>query len=161
MLKTIRTSEIMTIMSQSSKLLEEYEKAYEEQLNIYTVTWDKAADLLTLKPEEKKNSSKPLTSKEKSSIKSRLSGFNTEMEEQFHTQKNFSVPDADLQTKLRSAAKSKIIPLYTQFMTRYSDTQFTKNPGKYLRYSAETLDQMLDRFFEGNAGKDKKSKFKF
>jgi len=89
-----------------------------------------------------------------------LNTFNSEVEEQFHTQKNFSVPDADLQKKLRSDTKSKILPLYVSFMDRYSEVPFSKNKGKYFRYSPETLEQMLDHYFEGN-DEAKRSKFKF
>jgi hypothetical protein len=60
--------------------------------------------------------------------------FNAEIEEQFHTQKTFSVPDTDLQNKLRQDAIAKLVPLYSKFLSMYADVPFSKNKGKHLRY---------------------------
>jgi len=161
MLKTIRTSEIISVISGANQFLEEYEKLFDEQLAIYSSSWDKAADYITITVDDKRITGRLPSSKEKKFIKNKLDNFNAEIEEQFHTQKTFSVPDTDLQLKLRQDAKEKIIPLYSKFLSWYADVPFSKNKGKHLRYSAETLGQMLDKFFEGQADARKTSKFKF
>eukprot|EP00026_Physarum_polycephalum_P001000 Phypoly_transcript_01001.p1 GENE.Phypoly_transcript_01001~~Phypoly_transcript_01001.p1 ORF type:complete len:708 (-),score=122.75 Phypoly_transcript_01001:98-2221(-) len=160
MLKTIRTSEIISVIS-TSKFLQEYEQLFDEQMDIYISSWNKAADYVTITVDDKRIQGRAPSTKEKKFIKKKLGEFNAEIEEQFHTQKTFSVPDTDLQNKLRQDAIAKLVPLYSKFLAMYADVPFSKNKGKHLRYSAETLQQMLNKFFEGQAEAKKSSKFKF
>jgi len=161
MLKTIRMSEIVSVMASASKFLAEYEKLFDEQMDIYVSSWNKAADYVTITVDDKRIQGRPPSHRERKFIKKKLGDFNSEIEEQFHTQKAFSVPDLDLQNKLRQDAAAKVVPLYTKFLAMYADVPFSKNKGKHLRYSAETLQAMLNSFFEGKAEAKKTSKFKF
>lgn len=68
-----------------------------------------------------------------------LKDFNAEIEDQFHTQKTFAVPDEDLQHKLREDAAAKLVPLYSKFLAMYADVPFSKNKGKHLRYFSFSL----------------------
>ncbi len=53
-----------------------------------------------------------------------------------------------LQQELRDLAKQTVVPVYREFLKRYADVPFSKNRGKYERYSCETLEKMIDGFFQ-------------
>ena len=127
-------------------------------------SWNKAADYVTITVDDKRIQGRPPSHREKKFIKKklgvhsfslpttpslsfsfpsprsqRIQEFNAEIEEQFHTQKTFSVPDTDLQMKLRQDAIAKLVPLYAKFLTMYADVPFSKNKGKHLRYVSLSL----------------------
>ena len=51
-----------------------------------------------------------------------------------------------------------IEPLYTKFYSTYSNVPFSKNKGKYVRYTKETITSMLKQLFEGQEEEQKTGK---
>jgi len=77
-----------------------------------------------------------------------LQGFNREMEEIRRVQKAFAIPDAELRDTLREDNREFVMPFYTAFLKRYGTVPFSRNPEKYIKYSAEDVRQFIDGFFD-------------
>ena len=60
--------------------------------------------------------------------KTKVIGFQKEMEEISREQKNFAVPDPDLREKVRRDNKDFVLPHYRTFYKKYWKLPFTKNP---------------------------------
>lgn len=84
-------------------------------------------------------------------LKDKFKGFNTELEELHKIQKDWSLPDHVLRSRVRNDNVELIVPLYTIFHERYGSRNFTKNPEKYLKYTPDTLNNLLLTFFDGGA----------
>uniref|UniRef100_A0A803M4L4 Exocyst subunit Exo70 family protein n=1 Tax=Chenopodium quinoa TaxID=63459 RepID=A0A803M4L4_CHEQI len=71
---------------------------------------------------------------------------------------HFQVPDSELRESLRLAIAEVLLPAYRNFFKCYGPMiESGKNPQKYIRFSAEDLDRMLNEFFEGkNWGEQKR-----
>jgi exocyst complex protein 7 len=41
-----------------------------------------------------------------------------------------------------------IIPAYRIFLDKYKRMNFTRNPDKYIKYSVEDVESMINRFFD-------------
>ena len=52
------------------------------------------------------------------------------------TQRGYSVPDVELRESLKRDNKEYILPKYSAFYDKYANIAFTKNPEKYVRYTA-------------------------
>eukprot|EP00160_Parvularia_atlantis_P001079 Unigene10873_Nuclearia_a/m.33242 Unigene10873_Nuclearia_a/g.33242 ORF Unigene10873_Nuclearia_a/g.33242 Unigene10873_Nuclearia_a/m.33242 type:complete len:296 (-) Unigene10873_Nuclearia_a:115-1002(-) len=85
---------------------------------------------------------------DKHKVKDRFKGFNTEFEALYEAQQAFSIPDADLRQQIRQTVIGMVVPLYTKFLERYANSGFTSNPAKYIKLTAEELEQRLSRFFD-------------
>jgi len=70
------------------------------------------------------------------------------MEEIQRVQKAFAIPDAELRDTLRSDNREFIMPYYTAFLQRYGSVAFSRNPEKYIKYSAQDVRQFIDGFFD-------------
>ena len=42
------------------------------------------------------------------------------------------------------------MPIYNRFLEKYQQTEFSKNPTKYIRYDSQTLENMVNRLFDGS-----------
>eukprot|EP01083_Nonionella_stella_P016924 47262_1 len=87
----------------------------------------------------------------KKDIKSKFLGFNENFGSLFSTQKQFSVPDSDLRSQLRNENVELIVPHYKCFYEKFSNTQFTSNQSKYVKYHVASIEQMLNKFFDEEA----------
>jgi len=148
--KNVKSSKLKEEIGDDLEILNSW---VEEQKEIYRKTWNKALEYIL--DEEFKGKAKDrikariMGGKQNAIIKARFEGVNHEIEELFATQKHFFIADEELRNQMRQETKERIIPLYKQFIEKYSSVNFTKNIGKYLRYSPETLEGMLNQFFEG------------
>lgn len=79
---------------------------------------------------------------------SKFSTFNTVFEELYATQRHFSIPDADLRSKLRLLNIDLILPQYRTMYTTYANVDFTSHTNKYTKYAPDRLEQMLNKFFD-------------
>ena len=70
------------------------------------------------------------------------------MEEIRRVQKAFAIPDAELRDTLREDNREFVMPFYTAFLKRYGTVPFSRNPEKYIKYSAEDVRQFIDGFFD-------------
>jgi len=77
-----------------------------------------------------------------------LKGFNKELEDICRVQKGYAVPDSDLRESLKKDNVRYVLPAYQVFHDKYVKISFTKNMKKYIKYSADDVERMLQRFFD-------------
>lgn len=78
-------------------------------------------------------------------------GFNKELEEVFRSQKGYAVPDAELRKALKRENKEFVIPSYRIFLEKYEKLNFTKNRDKYMKYTVQDVEAIIDKFFDTSA----------
>jgi exocyst complex component 7 len=137
-----------------ARAIQSYRGWVDEQRELYRSTFDPIMDYLD-EDKYKMKDTKTLGSKDKTTLKSRFSGFNKDFEEAYELQNRLFVPDDGLRTELRRELRARILPAYRSFLDRWGDGSFTKNPGKYVKISAEAMESMLNKFFDGALGKAK------
>lgn len=85
-------------------------------------------------------------------LKERFKTFNSYFEELLRTQSAWVVPDPQLREELRLSIAEKLIPAYRSFSSRYqSYLDSGRHPGKYIKYTAEDLENCLLDLFEGTS----------
>eukprot|EP01124_Arcella_intermedia_P013570 TRINITY_DN19983_c0_g1_i1.p1 TRINITY_DN19983_c0_g1~~TRINITY_DN19983_c0_g1_i1.p1 ORF type:complete len:134 (-),score=42.82 TRINITY_DN19983_c0_g1_i1:30-431(-) len=122
-------------------------------------SWQKAKEYLESewKP-QKVIKGLPGKSKPNALIKERFSGFNSELKQLFETQQFFLIADEGLRKKMRENIRDFILPSYTAMVEKYKDVNFTKRVDDYIKYTPQTLEEIITmEFFEGRS----KSKNKF
>ncbi|KAJ4826835.1 hypothetical protein Tsubulata_023655 [Turnera subulata] len=83
-------------------------------------------------------------------VKERFKIFNLQFEELHQKQSQWTVPDTELRESLRLAVAEVLLPAYRSFIKRFGPlVESGKNPQKYIKYSPEDLEGMLNEFFEG------------
>lgn len=75
-------------------------------------------------------------------------GFNKELEEIMRTQKGYAIPDQELRSSLKKDNIEFIVPAYKIFLDKYKKMNFTKNVDKYIKYSVEDVQVMINGFFD-------------
>eukprot|EP00708_Paratrimastix_pyriformis_P002351 GAFH01001096.1.p1 GENE.GAFH01001096.1~~GAFH01001096.1.p1 ORF type:complete len:643 (-),score=192.19 GAFH01001096.1:31-1959(-) len=114
-----------------------------------TRTWDRIVQSIAAHVQlEYKKGSEQLTSAGCQLLKQKYSGFNEAFAEIVHTQSGYTIPDATLRSSVRHEAVELVKAMYQQFLQRYPTEIFTKNPDKYLKYTVETVEQMINSLFE-------------
>ena len=78
-------------------------------------------------------------------------GFNKELEEIFRIQKGYAIPDQDLRESLKADNKHFVCPPYKIFLEKYEKMNFTKNKDKYIKYSVEDVEKIINQFFDTSA----------
>lgn len=121
--------------------------------NTYKESWEKAVE--NLKDDEDEDFAKKkqasLSSKQKKKLKAKYSGFNSEVEELIAAQKRFTIYDEELCEQLRSDIRAVVLGPYKKFLALHEASTFTANPGKYIKYTPETLETIINNFYEGQA----------
>lgn len=82
-------------------------------------------------------------------IKEKFTAFTKEFDEVAKHQRSFSVPDARLRSDLRKELCNSLTPVYVEFYNKYRKTSFSKNPGKYIKYTPEQVLTTIKTFFDG------------
>nr|XP_043606092.1 exocyst complex component EXO70E2 [Erigeron canadensis] len=82
----------------------------------------------------------------KTLLKERLQGFYTSFEEIYKSQTGWSIPNAQLCEDLRISMSLKVIQAYRTFVGRHANNISEK----YIRYSADDLENYLLDLFEGS-----------
>ncbi|WAQ95596.1 EXOC7-like protein [Mya arenaria] len=88
---------------------------------------------------------KPLKDKEKQNIKDKFTGFNKELDEILRTQKGYAIPDTELRTQMKKDNIEFIVPAYRIFLEKYRKLNFTKNPDKYIKYTVENVEDIIEK----------------
>ncbi|KAL6973052.1 hypothetical protein U1Q18_027227 [Sarracenia purpurea var. burkii] len=89
----------------------------------------------------------------KVALKERFKNFNANFEEIYRIQTTWKVSDAQLREELRISISEKVIPAYRSFLGRFgSQLDSGKQAGKYIKYTAEELENYLSDLFEGTPG---------
>lgn len=84
-------------------------------------------------------------------IKEKFTAFSKEFDEVAKHQRSFSVPDARLRSELRKELNSSLTSEYAEFYNKYRRTSFSKNPGKYIKYTPEQVSSTVKTFFDGTS----------
>ncbi|XP_015172351.1 PREDICTED: exocyst complex component 7 [Polistes dominula] len=84
-------------------------------------------------------------------LKEKFLGFTRELEELAKCQRSYSVPDGRLREEIRKELEQTIVPLYTAFYNKYRGVSFSKNPGKYIKYTPEQVKSVINTFFDTSA----------
>ncbi|KAF2311499.1 hypothetical protein GH714_024392 [Hevea brasiliensis] len=86
----------------------------------------------------------------KVALKDRFKNFNACFEEVYRIQTGWKVPDPQLREELRISISEKVIPAYRAFLGRFgSQLESGRHAGKYIKYTAEDLENYLLDLFEG------------
>lgn len=94
----------------------------------------------------------------KSQLKERLKGFSLTFEELYMRQIQWTVPDNELREAVRLQAQEIILPAYRAFLKRYSGLiEGKQSVSKYLKYSPDDLERMLNELFEGKPRQDSRA----
>ncbi|KAK9995401.1 hypothetical protein SO802_020087 [Lithocarpus litseifolius] len=84
-------------------------------------------------------------------LKERFKNFNACFEEIYRVQTARKVPDAQLREELRISISEKVIPAYRSFMGRFGNqVESGRHAGKYIKYTADDLENYLLDLFEGS-----------
>ena len=73
------------------------------------------------------------------------------MDDIYRIQKSYAIPDAELRNGLKEENKEFVLPVYTAFLARYKLANFTKNPEKYIKYTANDVSSFINKFFDAAA----------
>ncbi|KDP30922.1 hypothetical protein JCGZ_11298 [Jatropha curcas] len=86
----------------------------------------------------------------KVALKDRFKNFNAHFEEIYRIQTGWKVPDPQLREELRISISEKVIPAYRAFLGRFGNQlESGRHAGKYIKYTAEDLENYLLDLFEG------------
>ncbi|KAM0839070.1 hypothetical protein ACQ4PT_060557 [Festuca glaucescens] len=88
-----------------------------------------------------------------SRIKEKFKNFNFAFDETYRTQTLWKVPDPQLREELKISISENVIPAYRAFVGRYGSlVDNGRSSGKYIKYTAEDLENQLSDLFEGSLG---------
>ncbi|XP_004303435.1 PREDICTED: exocyst complex component EXO70A1 [Fragaria vesca subsp. vesca] len=91
----------------------------------------------------------------RATVKERFKTFNIQFEELHQRQSQWTIPDSELRESLRLAVAEVLLPAYRSFIKRFGPMiDNGKNPGKYIKFSPEAIDSMLNEFFESKTWGD-------
>eukprot|EP00842_Homolaphlyctis_polyrhiza_P006063 jgi/Hompol1/6458/HPOL_004987-RA len=126
-LKAIKNCKLGEIVS--AEVIDAIEKLIKKQLDIVTT----------------------LTKQQREVVKEKFRGFNKDFDEMYQTQKAYAIPDIELRAQVVKEVKQVLLPMYNRFYDRYTDTEFTKNREKYIKYDKDALAAALSKFFDASA----------
>uniref|UniRef100_A0ACD5UWM7 Uncharacterized protein n=1 Tax=Avena sativa TaxID=4498 RepID=A0ACD5UWM7_AVESA len=88
-----------------------------------------------------------------SRIKEKFKNFNFSFEEIYRSQTLWKVTDPQLREELKISISENVIPAYRAFVGRYGSlVDNGRSSGKYIKYTAEDLENQLSDLFEGSLG---------
>ncbi|KAK9728391.1 exocyst complex component exo70 [Basidiobolus ranarum] len=150
LLKVMRSTKLEMILG--SELVSKYEKLNKKQQDAYQDCWKSVVEYLMdvtyVRGGILKSS---LTSSERAAIKEKFKNFNNDFEELFRMQKSYSIPDPELRQHIIRNIKNLVLPMYSRFVEKYRQTEFSKNPSKYIKYDRDSLEQYIDMLFDTSA----------
>lgn len=160
-LRAVRYSELQAVLG--DQFISKYEGLIaNDRRNYQKATWDKALSFLLeseQRPERKAEvltrgakSDGSLTKAQRHGIKDRFIGFNSVFHENYFAQKNYVVPNQELRAEIRQEALSLVLAEYTRFFNLFSSVNFTKNQSKYCKYSPQTVESFINKFFDSTQG---------
>ncbi|CAH1716975.1 unnamed protein product [Aphis gossypii] len=146
--KSLQRSALLDIVSLTEP---ECENTYDEMIashkKSYQQCWNRILGFIVNVDDVQVINGK-LKDKDRNIIKERFSGFNKEIEEILKLQRGYTIPDVELREGLKRDNKEFVLPKYSAFYDKFSQSSFTKNPEKYVKYTPAQVSAMLDRFFD-------------
>ncbi|KAG9468735.1 hypothetical protein GDO78_022051 [Eleutherodactylus coqui] len=151
-LKSLEKSELMQLVSVTQKDPDSlYREHIKQQIQIYQRSWLKVIDYVNDRNMPPLQGAK-LKDKERQMIKERFKGFNEGLGEICKIQKSWAIPDKRQLERIRQSQKKIVQEAYGAFLHKYgTGVNFTKNPDKYIKYSVEHVDEMIERLFDTSA----------
>ncbi|KAL8229191.1 hypothetical protein R6Q57_014091 [Mikania cordata] len=141
MVKKVKGSELRTMLGDG--WIRKHNWKFQQQAMGYErSTWRPILNLIKVEGIHKGNSDS--LSK---MVKERLMGFNTWFEEIYKCQTGWLVPDGQLCEDLRISISLKVIQAYRTFVGRFANIISVR----YVKYSADDLENYLLDFFEGSS----------
>ncbi|KAI8365409.1 Cullin repeat-like-containing domain protein [Choanephora cucurbitarum] len=149
-LRQIRSPPLNSIFDDGSEI--KFGKLVKKQLDAYQESWkpcvENLMDVTYVRGGSIKNS---MGSQDRQLVKERFKNFNLEFEEISRAQQSYAIPDQELRNQVIRDVKNVIVPMYGRFLDKYQNTDFSKNPAKYIRYDRDKVDKMLSHLFEPTA----------
>ncbi|KAL1931494.1 hypothetical protein VTP01DRAFT_9637 [Rhizomucor pusillus] len=146
-LRQIRAPPLNAIFDEAAEL--KFSKLVKKQLDAYQESWkpcvENLMDVTYVRGGAIKSS---MGSNDKQLVKERFKNFNMEFDEIWRAQTTYAVPDTELRAQVIRDVKNVLVPMYGRFLDKYASTDFTKNPGKYIKYDKDKLDKMISHLFE-------------
>ncbi|KAK7112146.1 exocyst complex component 7-like [Littorina saxatilis] len=158
-LKALKTTGLLELLLLwNREVATYYNEQVLEQKRIYSQSWSKVLHYIlemdkpmSAQRTAQMDGSVKLKDKERQNIKDKFTGFNKELEEIHRIQKAYAIPDPELRQQLILENKEFLLPRYRMFHDKYSTLNFTKNRQKYVKYDADAVTRMLDKFFDASA----------
>uniref|UniRef100_A0A8C2C224 Exocyst complex component 7 n=1 Tax=Cyprinus carpio TaxID=7962 RepID=A0A8C2C224_CYPCA len=151
-LKSLEKSELIQLVAVTHKKVEgSYRELIEQEIQNYQRSWLRVTEHLTERNIPALQPGTKLKDKERQIIKDKFKGFNDGLEELCKIQQGWAVPDKEQRDAIRQAQKRVVSEAYRAFLQRCANISFTKNPEKYHRYSAEQVEEMIDKLFDTSA----------
>ncbi|CAG8439218.1 7431_t:CDS:10 [Ambispora leptoticha] len=148
-LKTIKAQFVLLV---DKEVESKYEKLVKKYNDAYQDTWKPCINHLMDYTYVRGGTLKTtLGSNDKQSVKERFKNFNNEFDELYKVHKGYAIPDLDLRNQVIKDIKVVLIPMYNRFLDRYQQSEFSKNPTKYIRYDSSQLEVMVGRLFDGSS----------
>uniref|UniRef100_A0A8C1LG96 Exocyst complex component 7 n=1 Tax=Cyprinus carpio TaxID=7962 RepID=A0A8C1LG96_CYPCA len=150
-LKSLEKSELIQLVAVTHKKVEgSYRELIEQEIQNYQRSWLRVTEHLTERNIPAFQPGTKLKDKERQIIKDKFKGFNDGLEELCKIQQGWAVPDKEQRDAIRQAQKRVVSEAYRAFL-QCANISFTKNPEKYHRYSAEQVEEMIDKLFDTSA----------
>ncbi|KAF6035771.1 EXOC7 [Bugula neritina] len=132
--------------TQSMEQKKKYHSSFRYLLDI--IATDTAGGVTKHSSQQRNTGVEKISDKERQSIKDRFVDFNKGFEDLCRVQKAYAIPDSSLRDLLKKENRERVVPQYTAFKNKYSKTNFTKNPDKYIKYTEGDVADMLDKVFD-------------
>ena len=156
-MKSLDKTGLMSMLKEhgSPNIESEYNETVEEETKQYEKSWNKVISHLLevnapLSQEKLAEalSKGHLKDKYRQGIKDKFKGFNSDFEDLKQVHRIYALPDPELRKRLYTRLSDFVVPLYSAFLLRYRDVNFTKNPEKYIKYSLDEFKQNLVTIFD-------------
>uniref|UniRef100_A0A0N5A934 Exocyst complex component 7 n=1 Tax=Syphacia muris TaxID=451379 RepID=A0A0N5A934_9BILA len=85
---------------------------------------------------------------DKQGFRSALIMFNNEFEKVIATQKGYCISDVKVAQNVKERIKKLVVEPYTEFYTRLTHSAFSKNLEKYVKFTPDSLEIVIDRLFD-------------
>lgn len=113
---------------------------HEYTQNYHDITWNPLVKVLDAEASDVVQSN---AQKRKTAIKDHFKTFNSTFEEIHTTQMEWIIPDPALKQSVRKTILESLVPAYRRFHETFKNSNFTKNPEKYLKYEAEDVERIV------------------
>ncbi len=159
-IKSLEKTGLMSLLKQYGHpyLESEYKETMDEEMKGYEKSWNKVINHLlevnaplTAEKLSEAMARGHLKDKHKQGIKDKFKGFNYDFDDLKQVHRIYAMPDPGLREALYHRISEVVVPLYSTFLLRYRDVQFTKNPEKYIKYSLDDFKRNLSGMFEVRA----------
>uniref|UniRef100_A0A8C9WET0 Exocyst complex component 7 n=1 Tax=Scleropages formosus TaxID=113540 RepID=A0A8C9WET0_SCLFO len=151
-LKSLEKSELIQLVAVTQKKPENvYRELIEREIQTYQRSWLRVTEYLTDRNMPPFQQGAKLKDKERQMIKDKFKGFNDGLEELCKIQKGWAIPDKEQRDAIRQAQKKVVSQAYRDFLSRYANISFTKNPEKYNKYRPEQVEEMIEKLFDTSA----------